>query len=187
MRKKLTDMLSLGEGQTIEFKKSLALRREGLEALCAMVNSDFAHGNVIFGIDPSGNVVGVEAGNLDKAQRTLSQAIIDGFDPPLNPEIWVETSEDKSVILVAAKRLSTVPYHEYAGRAWIRQGSENSQLTLAEKNHLRRSRDRAHHPGPWKCDRCGSIVVQLISVKFTDKGIEKTYNCDCGGEFWPAS
>jgi predicted HTH transcriptional regulator len=187
MRRKLTDLLSNGEGQTIEFKKSLALRREGLETLCAMVNTDVACGTVIFGIDNSGTVVGVEDGNLDKAQRTLSQAINSGFDPPLISDIWVETSKGKSVIMVHAQRMPTVPYHEYTGRAWIRQGSEKRQLTLDEKDHLRRSRDLSQHYGPWKCDHCGSIVGQLFHMTFSGNRVEKTYNCECGGQFWPAT
>jgi len=72
-----------GEGQTLEFKRSLGLQREALEALCAMVNSDLARGTVVFGIEADGNVYGVEQGNLDTAQRSLSQAVRDRFDPKL--------------------------------------------------------------------------------------------------------
>lgn len=185
MPPKLVDLLSSGEGQIVEFKKSLSLRDEGLVALCAMVNSDVAYGYLLFGIAPSGTVVGVENGNLDKAQRSLSQAIAGGFDPPLTPEIWVEISGERAVIVIAARRLPSVPYHEYKGRAYVRQGSEKRLLTLAEKDELRKNRDRAHHTGPWKCDRCGSVVGQLISFKITDNGMEKTYDCDCGGQFQP--
>ena len=39
------------ESQTLEFKESLSLKREGLEALYAMVNSDLAHGTVVFGVE----------------------------------------------------------------------------------------------------------------------------------------
>jgi len=152
-----------------------------------MVNANVGQGTIVFGVDPSGSVSGIEPGNLDKAQRTLSQAITDNFDQPLSPEIWTETVEGKPVIHISAKRLRTVPYHEYAGRAWTRQGSENRQLTLSEKDHLRKCRDRSNYPGPWKCDRCGAVVGQLISMKRTDEGIEKTYNCNCGGQFWPAT
>ena len=72
-------------------------------------------------------------------------------------------------------------------RAWIRQGSEKRPFTFAEKDHLRRNRDRAFHPGPWKCDRCGSWVGQLISVTLTNEGLVKNYDCDCGGQYWPST
>jgi hypothetical protein len=38
----LEELVKKGEGQTLEFKRSLSLQRKGLEALYAMVNSDLA-------------------------------------------------------------------------------------------------------------------------------------------------
>ena len=181
----LIEKIATGEGQTTEFKKSMNLRNEAMEALCAMVNAESAQGLVIFGVEANGNVCGVESGNLDTAQRSLSQIIGANFDPPLHTEIWVKELEGKRLLLVEAQRYKSVPYHEYKGRAWIRQGSEKRPLTLFEKDHLRRNRDRSFHPGPWKCDRCGALVGQLNSVTLTREGMKKNYDCDCGGEFWP--
>lgn len=183
----LTDRISAGEGQTIEFKKSLSLRREALTALCSMANADSAQGMVIFGVEPNKTVCGVEPGNLDKAQRSLSQTIRDCFDPPLQVEICVENQGSKQLLSVSARRHKSVPYHEYDGRAWIRLGSENRLLTVAEKEALRATRNRALHPGPWKCDRCGSWVGQLFSFTMTDEGMKRNYGCECGGEFWPSA
>lgn len=181
----LTNLVANGEGQTTEFKKSLSLKREALEALCAMVNADTASGTVIFGVAPDGSVCGVEPGNLDKAQRSLSQSIQSTFEPPLKIEIFLEELEGKQILVITAQRPGSIPYHEYDGKAWIRQGSEKRPLTLAEKDHIRRTRDRDFHPGPWKCDRCGTWAGQLFSVKVTDDGPKKTYDCHCGGQFWP--
>jgi predicted HTH transcriptional regulator len=186
-RMELISRIKSGEGQVTEFKKSLGLKREALEALCAMVNADVAQGLVIFGIEPSGTICGAEPGNLDTAQRSLSQSIASSFDPPLHAEIRVEEIEGKRLILVEATRQKSIPYHEYDGRAWIRQGSEKRPLTFAEKDNLRRCRDRAFHPGPWKCDRCGSWVGQLISVTVTNEGMKKNYDCNCGGQYWPST
>ena len=71
----LEELVRKGESQALEFKKSLSLQREGLEALCAMVNSDLAQGTVVFGIEADGTICGIEQGNLDTAQRSLSQVI----------------------------------------------------------------------------------------------------------------
>ena len=180
-------LIAKGEGQSTEFKKSLSLRREALEALCAMVNADCAKGAVLFGVAPDGTICGVESGNLDTAQRSISQAINQGFDPPLLSEIQVSELEGKQVIVITAERPRSVPYHEFNGRAWIRQGSEKRLLTLSEKDQIRRSRDRAFHPGPWKCDNCGSWTGQLSSVTKTKDGMKKTYNCGCGGQYWPVT
>jgi predicted HTH transcriptional regulator len=183
----LESLVTNGEGQTTEFKKSLSLKKEALEALCSMVNANVAQGTVIFGVGPDGTACGIEPGNLDKAQLSLSQIIKSNFDPPLQAEIYIGDLEGKRLLLITARRLRSIPYHEYDGRAWIRQGSAKRLLTLAEKDHLRKTRDRALHPGPWKCDRCGDSLPIFISVTTTSEGSKRDYGCDCGGEYWPST
>lgn len=183
----LEELVRKGESQTLEFKKSLSLQREALEALCAMLNSDLARGTVVFGIEADGNVCGIEPGNLDTAQRSLSRAIRDRFDP--KPLITMEAKElnGKHVLVLSGQRDQGVPYHEYDGRSWIREGTENRKLGLAEKQQLTKRRDRDSHSGPWRCDRCGTWVGVLHGFEVTNEGMKKTYKCGCGGEFWPAT
>jgi len=183
----LEQLVQRGESQTLEFKKSLSLWREGLKALCAMVNCDLARGMVIFGIKRDGTVCGIEQGNLDTAQRSISQAIRSKFEPQLPAQIEVEELSGRTVLVLSAERYQGIAYYEYDGRAWIRQGTENRRLSLAEKQHLTRRRNRDTHSGPWKCDRCGALVGALYSYEVSDEGMKKTYKCKCGGEFWPAT
>jgi len=182
----LEELVRKGESPILEFKKSLSLRREGLEALCAMVNSDLARGTVVFGMEPDGTVCGVERGNLDTAQRSLSQAMRNKFDPQLLVRIEVQELKGRNVLVVSAQRDRDVPYHEYDGRAWIREGTENRRLSLVEKQQLAERRNRDSHPGPWRCDRCETWVGVLHSFEISSEGMRKTYKCRCGGEFWPA-
>ena len=175
-----------GESQTREFKKSLGLQREGLEALCAMINCELARGTVYFGIGKDGTVCGIEPGNLDTAQRSLSQAIRNKFDPALVVQIEVEELRGKQILVLSAQRDRSVPYYEYDGRAWIREGTENRKLNLVEKQQLTERRNRDSHPGPWRCNQCGTWVGVLHSFEISSKGMRKTYKCRCGGEFWPA-
>jgi len=186
-RSSLKGLVQKGESQTLEFKKLLSLQREGLEALCAMVNSDLARGTVLFGVEKNGIVCGIEEGNLDTAQRSLSQAIRNKFDPPLIVQMDVEELNGEQVLAISAKRSRDVPYHEYDGRAWIRQGSDKRRLSLAERQQLTKIRNRDSHPGPWRCGRCGSWVGVLHSFEISNEGMKKTYKCGCGGEFWPAT
>jgi predicted HTH transcriptional regulator len=177
----------LGETQKVEFKKSLSLRREALEALCGMINSDDAKGIVLFGISPDGSIDGVEEGNLDSAQKNLVQHIRDKFEPPIMCEIEVLKCEGKTLLLLKANRAPGVPYHEYDGRAFVREGSTRRRLSYDEKRQLSKKRDRDQHNGPWKCDRCGAVVGMLFGMVITDQGVSKSYACGCGGEFWPIS
>jgi len=183
----LEELVKKGESQTVEFKRSLSLQRKGLEALCAMVNSDLARGTVIFGIEADGTVCGIEQGNLDTAQRSLSQTVRNKFDPQLVVQMELGELNARQVVVLSAERDRGVPYHEYDGRAYIREGTENRKLSLVEKQQLVRRRDRDSHPGPWRCDRCGTWVGVLHSFEISSEGMKKTYKCQCGGEFWPAT
>jgi predicted HTH transcriptional regulator len=180
-------MIRQEESQEWERKRSLALQREGLEALCGMVNAETAHGAVGFGIAPDGSLVGVEAGDLDRAQQSMLQTVRAKFDPPVQCSVWVVEDSGRRFVVVEARRSRDVPYHEFDGRAWIREGTTTRQLTAAEKRSLQRMRDRDLHNGPWRCNRCGSIAGMLVSMEIGEKGARKTYGCGCGGEYWPAA
>jgi predicted HTH transcriptional regulator len=140
-----------------------------------MVNADAAQGTVVFGIAPDGESVGVEPGDLDKAQRSLSQTISSKFEPRLQCTIHDAQLEGQRFVIVRSTRNRDIPYHEFDGRAFIREGTVTRQLSLPEKQSLQRSRNRNLHPGPWKCDRCGSWVGMLMSIVVTDQGVRKSY------------
>lgn len=121
------------ETQTLERKTSLSEQDAGLESLCAMVNAPSARGTVEFGVGPDGQTVGL-SGDLDRAQQSLSQALRAHFQPAGLPhELHVEGREGKSILILAAQRSPGVPFYEYRGRAYIREGSTTRQLTLEEK------------------------------------------------------
>ncbi len=181
------ELAALCESQGTELKKSLALQREALEALCGMINSDRASGRIIFGLAPDGTPVGVEPGNLDTAQRTLAESAKRWFDPPLHMTIDAIDCDGVKLIIVEATRSPSVPLHEFDGRAFVREGSSKRRLGLDERTALTRRRDRASHPGPWRCTRCGILVGDLRAFEVTATGMQRTFKCQCGGEYWPAS
>jgi predicted HTH transcriptional regulator len=181
------DVIVQPESQIWERKKSLSLSREGMETLCGMLNADDARGSVIFGVDPSGTPVGVEPGDLDSAQRSLQQLIKQKFAPPIQATIKVVQDAEKCFVVVTASRSRSDPYHEFDGRAWIREGTAKRHLSFEEKQSLRKKRDRDSHNGPWKCDKCGSWTGFWSSVVISPTGPQKSYRCKCGGEVWPAT
>lgn len=127
------------ETQTVERKKTLNERDAGLESLCGMVNAVTAKGSVEFGVAPDGTVVGL-TGNLDTAQRSLQQAIAANFQPPGLPhEIHLQVHAGAQYVVVSALRPARVPFYEYSGRAFIREGSITRQLTLDEKRERLRA------------------------------------------------
>ena len=178
------DIRRLIETQEVERKKSLAQRRPGLKALDAMVNADSAVGTIVFGVAPDGAVVGV-TGDLDQAQRSLAQEIRSKFSPPITIEITVLPCEDKNLLVVDGRREPSVPLCEYDGRAYIREGSQDRQLNLGEKLEIIRRRDRDQHPGPWRCNKCGSTAMHFEGSVFDGEKWIRSYKCECGGEWWP--
>jgi len=181
------ELRAMGETQTLEFKRSLSLTREGFESLCAMVNSNEARGVVTFGVEPDGTIVGLGDTNLDSAQQSLANHATQKFDPRLQPTIQAFQCEGLPVLVMSAVRARGTPYHEYDGRAFIRVGSVTRQLQLTEKQQLSLSRNRDTHNGPWRCDKCGAFAGMVSSVAMTAAGPRKVYTHSCGGEWWPAT
>lgn len=65
----LVKIKELFETQKLELKKSLSLKKEGLSSLYGMINTDAAIGQVIFGISPDMEIIGVGKDNLDTIQK----------------------------------------------------------------------------------------------------------------------
>jgi predicted HTH transcriptional regulator len=128
----IDEILMVGETQTIEFKSSLSLMREAFEQLCGMVNADTAKGIVVFGVAPDGAVIGI-TDRFDAAQQKLSANARDLFVPRIGLEMIPAERDGKQVLIVCGKRAAGVPYHEYRGRAYIREGASSRQLSASEK------------------------------------------------------
>ena len=176
----------LAESQQVEFKRSLGRQKEGLKSLTAMVNTDQRKGTVVFGVGPDGEIVGVEPGNLDSAQITLADLARQAIDPSLAVGIELLDCEGTPLVSIFAERSRDVPLHEYDGRAFLREGSSNRRLSFEQRQRLIRSRSRDSHTGPWECDTCKTFTAGLFQTTLTEKGPVRSFECECGGEYWPA-
>ena len=171
----------LQEPRLVECKTALSGERAACESLCGMLNSHLARGLVLFGVAPDRTIVGVEPGELDEAQRSLVEHVDASFDPKVPITLEILDCEGKLIVVLSADRPRTMPLVEYDGRAFIREGSTTRPLSSDERTSFTWRRDRAHHPGPWQCDRCGLVAAVI------DPGPEQSYSCDCGGEWWPVT
>ena len=151
------EITGLGESQTLEFKRSGKLFKEAFTDICAMVNANAGKGTVVFGVEPDGVVCGLQDTNLDTLQQTLANHAKQKLDPPLQTEIESAYCDGKPILILKATRNRGVTFHEYDGRAYIREGSASRQLNVGEKQQLTLSRNRDLHNGPWRCDKCGSL------------------------------
>jgi len=93
-REELSRLLKRDEGPALEFKRSTAELREGMQTVCAFLNG--AGGMVLFGARSDGMPEGQQVS--DKTLREIAQAF-ERFEPPVNIDIRrVKVKDDREVL-----------------------------------------------------------------------------------------
>jgi ATP-dependent DNA helicase RecG len=116
----LKNLVRIGEGLTLEFKKSSGsnIGRE----ICAFANA--RGGRILLGIDDDGRFAGVT--NLNKLKSEM-QTTARNIDPPLLLDI--QTVDD--ILIVRIPEGKNKPY-SVNGKFYIREGANTQQLNRAE-------------------------------------------------------
>ncbi|MFQ5652754.1 MAG: ATP-binding protein [bacterium] len=148
-----------GEGQQLEFKRSLAELETAVRAVAAFANSN--GGVVLLGVRDSGEIVGVEVGEHTKER--LSTAITDSTDPIVYPSIEIIAVEGKVVMAIKVEASQNRP-HLCKGRAYKRVGATDVQLSRDEYERLLLARATAIY------DR-----QPLIGTHFSDLSEERIH------------
>lgn len=86
------------EGYTLEFKEEVS--KTFLKTVSAYAN--YNDGEIIFGLDDDGNVVGVKEGPKEEALR-IENMINDSLSPVPYFEIIIKDVEEKTIIIVEVK------------------------------------------------------------------------------------
>ena len=119
-KKQLNELISLGEGFTVEFKRSGT--RNISRELCAFANA--TGGYLLIGVDDNSNIVGVNDSNK---LRSDIQTAARNIDPPL----VIDIDEVADVLVVSVPTQNSKPY-SHSGRFYLREGSNSQQLTRDE-------------------------------------------------------
>ncbi|MDR2572733.1 MAG: putative DNA binding domain-containing protein [Desulfovibrio sp.] len=125
------------ENETIEYKKTLGQLKEGIISIAAILNKH-GEGELWFGIRDDGVSVGINVG--DKTIRDISQAIAAHIEPKIYPELATITRQDTQCIRVRFSGIDK-PYFAY-GRAYIRVGDEDRQLSAKELENIFRDKNQ---------------------------------------------
>lgn len=143
------------ETETVELKKSTSELKEAVISIVAMLNKH-QRGEVIFGIRNDGAVVGQQVS--DKSIRDVSKAIADHIEPKVYPVVEQILIDGKQCIKVQVEG-GEHPYYAY-GRAYIRVGDEDRQLSAKELENLilAKNRDRLR----WDTEVCAKATVDDI-------------------------
>lgn len=145
---KLTDierMVSGGESETLELKKTTGQLNRGAETLCAFLNAD--GGDVVFGVTPQGKIIGQQIS--DKTQQDVAGALRN-FEPPAPIEIEhvdLPGSDSKVLVLRAVPRRESLPF-TFSGRPYQRVGTTTSVMPQQRYQNL--LLDRMHARQRWE-------------------------------------
>jgi ATP-dependent DNA helicase RecG len=155
--RELKDIVTGGESERLEFKRSTGQRTEAAKSVCAMLNG--LGGFVLFGVTDKGEIVGqqVTAKTLEDIAAELRK-----IEPPAFPDI--ETVTIKQGVDVIALTISGGggPYF-YDGRPYLRHGP--TTIVMPRDEYERRLVERLHATRRWE----NEPVVDGVSVKDLDK------------------
>ncbi len=134
----ILQLASQGEGQQLEFKRSLAELDTATRTMAAFANTD--GGVLLFGVRDSGEIIGVEIGQTTK-ERIVNR-ITGATDPVVYPSVEYVPVEERVVIAVRVAPSDNRP-HLAEGRAYKRVGAADVQLKRDEYERLLLTRRRA--------------------------------------------
>ncbi len=124
-KEKLSDLIHLGESETVEFKESFG--DETIEAVGAFANA--RGGIAIIGVKNSGEIVGCQVGK--KTIEDISNRVQEATDPRLQPSITTIKYDKVSVIVIHISAVIGVPV-SVRGRYFRRTGKTVQRMSHEE-------------------------------------------------------
>jgi len=142
-REDIERVATMGESESIEFKRSIAEASTGAKTLCAMLNGTRG-GMVLFGIENDGRIVGQEIG---EQTHDRIRAEIRKIDPPVVPDLeTISVTPNRSVIAVSVS--GGTGLYRYDHRPYERFGPTTSVMN--EADYQRRLLEHFHGITRWE-------------------------------------
>lgn len=160
--RELQELVSDGESERLEFKRSTGQRTEAAKAVCAMLNG--LGGFVLFGITDKGELVGQEV-----VAKTIEDITMElrKIEPPAFPDIETMALKKGSSVIVLTVPGGGGPY-AFDGRPYLRHGPTNIVMPRAE--YERRLIERLHATRRWE----NEPVADGVSFKDLNEGEIRT-------------
>lgn len=152
----LKRLISKGESESLEFKKTTGQKSEAVKTVCAFLNG--LGGIVIFGVSDCGTLVGqhVVSKTLEDIANELKR-----IEPPAFPEIkTIPIGDDKKVIVILVPGENGT--YTYDGRSYLRHGPTTQIMPKTE--YEKRLIERLHAVSRWE----NQPVAEGISVDDLD-------------------
>ena len=135
----LIEKISLGEDATIEFKRTLPHRNSLADEIAAFANA--RGGVILIGVDDTGEVIGINRHELDRAEKTVVEICQDSIEPMLLIFTEKLRIDDKNLLKIEVPRSLFV--HKTANGYFIRQGSSKREMPTEQLARLFQSRSQA--------------------------------------------
>jgi ATP-dependent DNA helicase RecG len=141
----IEELIRGGESARLEFKASTGQLRRGAETLCAFLNAD--GGQVVFGVTPTGDVVGQRVS--DNTLRDVAAAL-QRFDPPapVSMERVSLGRSDHELLVLTASSTDAPRVFTYDGRPYQRVGTTTS--VMPQERYQGLLLERAHARQRWE-------------------------------------
>ena len=120
-----------GEGETVEFKRSVAELDKVVETVSAFANT---HGGVVLiGVRPDGQIEGTDVGQTTRER--IANRITGNTAPTLYPSVAFATLDGRTVVAITVPESEARPHLAF-GRAFKRVGAVTAQMDRAEYERL---------------------------------------------------
>ncbi|MCH9039565.1 MAG: ATP-binding protein [Chloroflexi bacterium] len=122
-------IISGGEGQTTEFKRSFAEENEIIKSLCAFAHAD--GGTVFIGVGDDLQIVGVTLGN--NTLENFANNVRRSTNPPLSPALYQLNIEGRVIVVAVAQQAEENQVFYAFTLPYIRVGKTNQVMSPDEQ------------------------------------------------------
>lgn len=132
LNNELLEIIKLGEGVTVEFKKATNKLPSNLfETICAFLNRN--GGNIFLGIDDNGTIIGVDKNCIQTMKKDFVNLC--NNEQKINPTIYLNikdyTYSDKTILHIYVNESSSV--HKTNGKIYDRNEDGDYEVKQTER------------------------------------------------------
>ena len=161
----LKNLVTAGETDKLEFKRSTGQRTEALKTVCAMLNA--SGGFLLFGVDDQKNIIGQQV--TARTQESIANEI-NKIEPPAFPDIETVPIKNNLSVMVIRIPGGGGPY-TYNGRPYIRQGAMTR--IMPQQRYERLLLERMHSSNRWENQPVRNISINDLDEQEILRTIEE--------------
>lgn len=123
--------IALGEDSRRQFKRTLNNAEQAAAEIAAFLNS--GGGRIFIGVSDDGALEGLDAQELRRLNRLLSNAASDNVRPAAPMRTFSQRVSGVAVLMVEVPDGLNKPYCDNEGRFWVKQGPDKRKVTSPEE------------------------------------------------------